>query len=245
MAATRQAMRRTLPGKAAGRATEASQPARYDMPRMVRRTVVDFSALELPEDVRLALAEAFWCHFGVQAERCIHTRWYYLKTFDRFARESGAVGSTAALNRELLLRYIEWLNAQRRLAGQGWTKSSRSSAYGALCTLLQWLQRCRPGAIAASIDYPFNPFPWRNRDAQVREKIPAVQLRALLKACEADIAHGRANRDAADAQRIVDGNKPGTLGWLLRHIDQQCGGVVPTALELRRAGRRQFVATMA
>jgi hypothetical protein len=240
MAATRQSMRRTLPGKAAGRATEASQPARYDMPRMVRRTVVDFSALDLPEDVGLALAEAFWCHFGVQAERCIHTRWYYLRTFARFAHESDAVGGMADLNRELLLRYIEWLNAQRRPEGQPWTKSSRSSAYGALCTLLQWLQRCRPGVITANIDYPFNPFPWRNRDAQAREKIPAAQLRALLKACEADIAQGRSIRDAANAQRIADGNKPGTLGWLLQHIDQQCGGVVPTALALRRAGQRQF-----
>ena len=243
MAARRRPMPRLLPGNGTLAAVEGMQPTRYDAPRRVRRSVVDFSALSLPEDVRLALAEAFWCHFGVLAERCIHTRWCYIKTFDQFARESGAIGGLADVHRGLLLRYIEWLNAQRRPDGQPWTKSSRASAYAALRKLLQWLERCRPGVIA-SVEYPFNPFPWRNRDGRPRSKIAAGELRALLKACEADIAQMRAAREAADAQRIADGNKPGSLGWLLQHIDQHCGGFVPTARELSRAGQHPVRKTL-
>lgn len=242
-------MPRTLPGNgtAASTATSSarSQPIRHDGPRVVRRTVMSFSTLSLPEDVRLALAEAFWSHFGAQAERCILTRWHYIKTFDRFAGETGAVAAMADIHRDLLLRYIDWLNALRRPGGQPWTKSSRSSAYGALSTLLQWLERCRPGVIPASIEYPFNPFPWRNRDTPARDKISAVELRALLKACEADIEHSRARRDAAAAQRINDSSTPGTLGWFLQYVDERCAGIVPQTVELKRSKQRQHARTLA
>jgi hypothetical protein len=213
-----------------------ASPTRYEAPRLVRRTVVDFGSLGLPADVRRALAEGFWCHFGVMAERCIHMRWHYVKVFDRFARESGAITSMADVHGGMLRRYVEWLNFQRRPDGQPWTKSSRASAYTILRKLLQWIERCRPG-VMASVEYPFNPFPWRNRDGRSRSKMPAGDLRALLRACEADIARIRAGREAAAVQRVADACKPGTLGWLLEHIDRRCGGIVPTALELTRAGQ--------
>jgi hypothetical protein len=214
-----------------------ASPAGYEAPRLVRRTVVDFGSLGLPGDVRRALAEAFWCHFGVLAERCIYMRWYYTKVFDRFARESGVITSLADVNGGMLLRYVEWLNTLCRPDGRPWSKSSRAGAYTFLRMLLQWIERCRPGAVA-SIEYPFNPFPWRNRDRQRLSKMPASELRALLRACEADIAQIRAGREAAAAQRIADADKPGTLGWLLEYIDRRCGGIVPTARELSRAGQR-------
>ncbi len=216
----------------------------YEAPRLVRRTVVDFGSLGLPADVRRALAEAFWCHFGVMAERCIHMRWHYVNVFDRFARESGAITSLADVHGGMLVRYVEWLNAQCRPDGQPWTKSSRASAYTILRKLLQWIERCRPGVIAC-IEYPFNPFPWRNRDGRSRSKMPAGELRALLRACEADIARIRAGREAAAAQRIADAGKPGTLGWLLEHIDRRCGGIVPTARELSRAGQHPIQHSLA
>jgi hypothetical protein len=93
----------------------------------------------------------------------------------------------AGLDHDLLMRYIEWLNGQCRADGRPWTKACRARTYTTLRTLLQWLERCRPGLIAG-IEYPFNPFPWRNRDEQPRSAIPPEVLRAILKACEADIA---------------------------------------------------------
>ena len=225
MAARRRPMSREFASSADVVDVGASS-TRYEAPRLVRRTVVDFGWLGLPADVRRALAEAFWCHFGVMAERCIPMRWHYFKVFDRFARESGAITGLADVHGGMLVRYVEWLNAQCRPDGQPWTKSSRASAYTILRKLLQWIERCRPGVIAC-IEYPFNPFPWRNRDSRSRSKMPAGELRTLLRACEADIARIRAGREAAAAQRIADADKPGTLVWLLEHIDRRCGGIVP------------------
>jgi hypothetical protein len=127
----------------------------------------------------------------------------------------------ADLHRALLLRYVEWLNAHRRPGGQLWAKSTRAAAYATLRTLLQWVERCRPRVIA-SIEYPFNAFPGRDSDALPHSKIPAHELRALLRACEADIAQMRAAREAARSQRLTDCGTPGTLGWLLQHVDLHC-----------------------
>jgi hypothetical protein len=228
----RDRMPRLLRSKGSTARSEGN-PLRPDAPHLVRRTVVDFSSLTLPEDVRLALAEAFWGHFGVQSERSIHANWFHVKTFDRFARETRGVERLADLNRDLLLRYIEWLNGQCGPDGQPWTKSSRSYAYGALRTMLQWLEGCRPGTIA-SIEYPFDPFPFRNRDRTPLSKLPPRELRALLKACEADIAQIRAAREAGAAQqRSSTDDTPQTLGGLLRYIDQHFGGILPIARERR------------
>ena len=81
MAARRRPMSREFASSADVVDVGASS-TRYEAPRLVRRTVVDFGWLGLPADVRRALAEAFWCHFGVMAERCIPMRWHYIKVFD-------------------------------------------------------------------------------------------------------------------------------------------------------------------
>lgn len=243
MGVRRNPMRRVLPGRV--RSIEgATSLARFDAPRMVRKTVIDFASLNLPEDVRLALAEAFWSHFGIHAERSIHTQWFYLKTFDRFVREMQAVHGLADVHGAMLLRYVEWLNAQCKLDGTPWTKSGRAGPYSSLRKLLQWIERCRPGVLP-SIEYPFNPFPWRNRDTSPRGKIPARELRAILRACEADIAQTRAGRQAARAQRDCDGNRPGTLGWLLEYVDHHCGGIAPSMNQLSRAGRHPIKMALA
>ncbi len=236
MASRRQPMPRVLPGKTTATSPERKQSVQQDAPRTVRKTVMDFTTLKLPEDVQLALAEAFWGHFGIQSDRNILTHWAYIKVFNRFARESGVLTGLVDVHRGMLVRYVEWLNAQCRPDGKPWTKSSRASAYGTLRKLLQWLERCRPGIIA-SIEYPFNPFPWRNRDTPPRSKMPANELRAILRACEADITQIRATREAATKQREMTDGTLNTLGGLLQHIDWYCGGIVPTAHELSRAGQ--------
>jgi hypothetical protein len=61
-------------------------------------------------------------------------------------------------------------------------------------------------------------------------------LRALLDACEADIAEMRAMRKDATAQRAAPDDRLRTLGGLLEHIDRHCGGIVPSGCKLSSAG---------
>ncbi len=237
MGARRQPMPRVLPGRGAISPRTGLRPPQHDAPRLVCHTLIDFSALDLPEDVRLTLAEAFWDHFGIRSERSICSLWFDIRTFARFARESGAVGGVADLHRDLLVRYIEWLNGQCRADGRPWTKACRARAYTTLRTLLRWLERCHPGLIA-SIEYPFNPFPWRNRDGQPRGAIPPGELRALLKACEADIAEMRARREAATTQPSAADETLDTLAGLLQHLHRHFGGIVPGQRELASPDQR-------
>lgn len=236
-------MSRTLPART-GAASESAQPARPDAPRQVRKTVIDFRSLHMPEDMRLALAEAFWGHYGVQSVDAIKAHWFHVRTFDRFVRESAAVKGLADVDRGMLGRYVEWLNAQCRLDGQPRSKGSRAAPYIALRKLLQWLARCRPGTIA-SIDFPFSAFPERDHDNQPHRKIAADQLQAILDACEADIARMRSVREAAAAQRRVTDGSLDSLGGLLEHIDRHFGGIVPTASELRLPGQHRVEVALA
>ena len=244
MGARRQPMSRTLPGKTAATSAQGMQPTRPDAPRQVRKTVIDFTSLHMPEDVRLVLAEAFWSHYGVQSANTVKAHWFHVMTFDRFVRESHAIKGLADVHRAVLVRYIEWLNVQCRRDGRPWSKGSRAAPYTALHKLLQWLVRCRPGTIAG-IDYPFSPFPGRDRDSQPHGKIAVRHLRAILNACEADIAQIRSAREAATAQRAAADGSLDTLGGLLQHIDRHCDGIIPTALELSRPGQVQFRTALA
>lgn len=231
MGTSRKTMPRVLQKKASVDPPTELKPSRYDSPRASRRTVIDFSSLSLPEDLRLALDEAFWEHFGARARRVIRNHWLDIKTFNRFALECNALVGLDSINGDLLVRYVEWLNKQCRTSGQPWTKASRACAYTTLRTLLLWIERCRPEVIG-SIEYPINPFPWRNRDTPPREKISARNLKALLKACENDITAIRKYREVATAERSTADCSLSTLGGLLNYIDQHFDGIVPPWLEL-------------
>lgn len=244
MGARRARMTRILPGKTSAAAVDGVPSTRPDAPRLVRKTLVDFTALHMPEDVRLTLAEAFWSHYGIQSADTIKAYWIHVNTFDRFVRESEVVKSLADVNRVMLVRYIEWLNVQCRRDGQPWSKGRRASPYTALRKLLQWLARCRPGVITG-IDYPFSPFPWRDRDNQPHDKITAHDLRAILNACEQDITEIRSTRDSAKAQQAATDGSLDTLGGLLQHIDRHCDGIVPTVLERLQPGQHKFYAALA
>lgn len=213
-----------------------------DAPRQMRQTTIDFSTLSLPPDVRVALADAFWNHFGGRSHNQVLTLWAHIKVFSRFAEESAAISSLADFHHGLLVRYIEWLNARCRRNGQPWTKSSRSGPYTALRMLLQWLARCRPGLLG-ELHYPFNPFPYRNRDSERLKKLSARELRAILKACERDIKALRTQREEGDCARAdVGSREPATsLGGLLDAIDQRYDGIVPEFKKvLSRAGNNSI-----
>jgi hypothetical protein len=208
-----------------------------DRPRQVGRTLIDFSSLPLPPKVRSALADAFWNHFGARSTQQISLMWAYVRVFARFAVESESISSLADIDHDLLVRYIEWLNAQRRANDEPWTQSSRSGPYTALRMLLQWLVRCRPGTLG-EVHFPFNPFPWRNRDSKRVQRLSARELRAILKASERDITALRTLRDGAKGaqagMRSADPER--SLGALLKAVDDQWGGIVPTFKSRTRNG---------
>jgi len=220
-----------------GRRRAPKIPECSEAPRRVRRTVIDFSVLPLPPDVRLAFADAFWNHFGVRSPQQIMTLWAHLKVFVRFAVESSSIQSLADVHHDVLVRFIDWLNVQSRANGEPWSKSSRAGAYMTLRSLLQWLARCRPGVLG-ELHFPFNPFPWRNRDSGRVQRLSAQDLRAILKACERDITALRALRNRAERERSAAGNSDplSSRGGLLRAIDQHYSGIVPTHQTLSRAG---------
>lgn len=236
-------IRRSLSRESAAAPAHDTQQACFDAPRIVRKTVIDFSSLCLPVDVKRALAQAFWEHLGERSPRSVKSCWTSMLTFNRFAAESGAIRSLADLHRRMLLRYVEWLNAQQRIDGTPWAISTRSGVYGALRQLLRWLERCRPDLIDR-IDYPCAPFPGRGSDRPPRVTLTARDLRAILRACEADITALRAARTSAAMQRTADIGTPGSLGWLLAEIDRRFGGIVPSAAELERCGNHPLQKAM-
>jgi hypothetical protein len=232
-------MRRILDRAALGSAARHGVPAKVQLARQVRNTRIDFASLGLPADITHALADAFWHHFGVREARSVLVLWAELKVFGQFALDTAALTSLADVHGGLLARYVEWLGARRRANGQPWTKSSCASAYTALRKLLQWLERCRPGVLSA-MEYPYNPFPWRNRDTAGVRKLPAAQLRAILRACECEIAAIRARR-AEFAQERAAHPGPATSpeasrSALVAAIEQRYAGIIPTWNGLRRAG---------
>jgi hypothetical protein len=239
MIVRRARMRRSLSRTLAGAATI---PESIEAPRRVSRTVIDFSTLPLPPDVRRALADAFWNHFGVRSPQQILTLWAHLKVFVRFAVESASLQSLADIHHDLLVRFIEWLNIQRRANGEPWSKAGRAGPYMTLRSLLQWLARCRSGALG-ELHFPFNPFPWRNRDSGRVQRLAARDLRAILKACERDITALRALRDRGERERAEAGSSDPvrSLGALLEAIDQRYGGIVPPHKILSGAGHHPVV----
>jgi hypothetical protein len=136
-----------------------------DAPRQFERTVLDFRTLHLPRDVAAALSEAFWQRIGAGPVQTILDHWARIRFFGRFNQETRAAKSLADLQGDILVRYVEWLNARRTARGAPLGKATRSSTYTSLHKLLQWLVRCRPGLVGC-IDWPINPFPWRNRDTR-------------------------------------------------------------------------------
>jgi hypothetical protein len=242
MVARRQRINRVLSREVAG-ADGKSDRGRADVPRKLGCLLIDFSSLHLPATVSCALAESFWNQKGVRSHSTLRTYWYRLKIFGLFAAQTHTLRSLSDVRSELLVRYIEWLNTQRGRDGQPWSKGTRYSTYTTLRTLLQWLQRCRPGVLG-EIEFPFNPFPWKNRDVRRVDPLSAQDLRAILKACEHDITRLRALRENAEQEMAATPasclDSISTLGQLLRVTDQRFGGMLPPWRVLAGPGFASF-----
>jgi len=248
MKTRRARINRVLPLSAGAGDAHAHKLEPWDKPRRLGPTLIDFSALHVPSAVSRALAEAFWNQRGTCSELTLRAYWRGLNIFARFVAETGAVSTLNDVGSMMLLRYIEWLNKQQRDDGEPWGKGTRYTTYMALRTMLRWLQRCRPG-ILGELEFPINPFPWKNRDVRRRTPPSAEALRAILKACQQEISDLRALRERGEREMELARATPrvsvDTLGGLLLHIDQHYGGVVPQALAIRTRqteARRAFAA---
>ncbi len=248
MLARRRHINRVLPRNLAAAGNARPESGLTDGPRKVGRTVVNFSVLGLPSSVRAALEEAFWSQVGVRSDATLLAYWNNVRVFARFMAETQLLRSLRDAGSALLLvRYVEWLNKQCGQDGEPWSKGTRAMMYMSLRTLLQWLLRCRPDLIG-EIEFPANPFPWRNRDSGTRERLPAQDLRAILTACEQDITALRALRENADKQmaaaRVCDDSSISTLGELLHVVDQRYGGLLPPWSALRGPAHLSFLHTL-
>lgn len=214
-----------------------------ELARNSRFPAVDFSSLKLPDSVCHVLAEAFWNQVDVKCDRTVYGYWFNLRVFARFVAETHAVQGPADVRSELLARYIEWLNAQRGQDGEPWSKATRYSNYTTLRTLLRWVQRCRPGVLG-EVEFPYNPFAWKNRDSRRVEKLSAQTLRAILSACEQDITRLRTVRKTANEEMATVVNSEidsiSTRGELLKVIDRHFGGILPSWPKLRGPGLTSF-----
>jgi len=211
-----------------------------DAPRRLRETVIDFRTLHLPAEVATVLLEAFWHRLGAGRQQTILDHWSRIRFFGRFNKETRAVRSLADLQGSLLSRYVEWLNSQRTERGTPLSKATRSSTYTSLHKLLQWLLHCRPGLLGP-IEWPINPFPWRNRDTCGRSTISASELREILKACEREITEIRRmrerGRELIRTARATHATYMRAPGAVLDFIGREFGGVLPPTPLLYRTHR--------
>jgi len=218
-----------------------SKAAPPDGSRRLGSTLVDISVLGLPPDVSRALADAFWNQVGMRSEPTLRGYWQNVRTFARFVAETRAVSSLNDIDSVMLVRYIEWLNRQIGHNGTPWRAVTRSSAYYTLRTLLRWLQRCRPHVLG-KIVFPQHVFPGKESSKRRLDPLKPDALRAILRACEADIAELRARRDHARQEiASAQAGRERTfkrLGGLLVYIEEHHGGIAPPAMALEARVRR-------
>lgn len=204
-------------------------------PRRVGSRLVDFSRLELPQDLRLALAEAFWNHADVRSVDTLLGYWHGIHTFTQFVVETQALSALPELTTETLVRYIEWLNGRVRQDGVPWSPATRAQAYYSMRTLLRWLQRSRPHLLSRIV-FPVRVYRGKESAKRRLPPLPPQAVRAILRACEAEISQLRSQRErgraalaAARAKRAASLN---SLGGFLLYLERHHGGIAPPALAL-------------
>ncbi len=212
-----------------------------DGARRVGSRLIDFSTLGLPHDVSRALADAFWNQAAARSESTALGYWHALRTFARFVGESKAVSGLNDIDSAMLSRYIEWLNRQVGQGGAPWHVGTRGQSYYVLRTLLRWVQRCRP-ELLGKIVFPHSVFPGKDAATRRLAPLPPETVRAILRACEADISELRARRQRGQqelaAARATQARSLATLGGLLLYIEEHHDGIAPPALGLRARVRR-------
>jgi hypothetical protein len=190
----------------------------------------DLNRLGLSPDLTEIFADAFHASFTSAATATRKGYWKALRTFARFAGETGTITDTADLTTETVGLYVVWLDRQRSPTGKAWGISTRHGRYVPLKIMLEWAMRNRPHLMPEQLQFPPNPFPGRHRTAAPR-RLPAAELKAILRACyaEIDIAWSRFEEGRAILEKNPDGltDDRRELDALLVETGRTVGGIMP------------------
>lgn len=215
----------------------------------------DLNRLGFPVDLTALFADAFRASFASAATATRKGYWKSLRAFARFAAEDGEIAEVAALTTEAVGRYVAWLDRQRSPTGEPWGISTRHGRYVPIKIMLEWAMRNRADLMPERLQFPANPFPGRHR-TPVPRRLPAYELKAILRACyaEIDIAWARFEEGRAilesDHGGVTDGRRD--LETLLVATGRAGGGIMPwhdraaagrqSHRRIRRAGGTRMLA---
>ncbi|MDN6856644.1 phage integrase SAM-like domain-containing protein [Pseudomonas sp. CAN2814] len=205
----------------------------------IRETTIDFSLLNLPKDIEIALSETFKTHCSALSKDTTITYWRNLRVFSKFLETDGKVRRVEDLNGEMLRRYIRWLNRQTSMDGREWTKQSRAAYYTTVKSLLKTALLTRQ-FVLHDIDFPNNPFPWRNRDTPARKRLSADHLKQILDACTKEISDIRRRRESFK-KNISENHQQGSIQWLISQTIKKYNGIIPERKTLQKVKDREYL----
>ena len=205
-----------------------------------RITYLDFNVLELPKDITSVMSVAFSCVYGKCTRNSQLLRFNSLKQFAQFCKES-RIRNASDLTTEAINRFLIWLRRKKRRDGEPLRTSTQASTYTATKTLLGWIQENHP-TLLPQIDFPYSPFPNRNKLSEKKDPLEPEVINTLIKCCERDIQDIWRNFDYA--QQVLAEPSPnfekGSLEWLLVEINKY-EGLIPTHKQLLRDKRSDIL----
>lgn len=145
----------------------------------------DFNQLaSLPVDLRELLADAFRGQCTAQTPATRRTTWAAIRRFARFVADDGMISEAGDFDTAAIGRYVLWL---RKEGASRAVRGAHAIAFDILRPLLLWCLRNRQGVLPRDLDIPWNPFPGRRISQQPRRRLPADQIKAILRACYEEI----------------------------------------------------------
>jgi integrase len=191
----------------------------------------DLGRFGLPGALTALLAEALRLHYAGAAAATRKDCWKALRAFARFVVEDGAIADPADLTTEAIGRYLVWLDRQRSPVGEPWSTSTRHGRYLPVKMMLAWAMRNRADRMPARLEFPPNPFAGRHR-TPLPQRLSAAQLKAILRACYAEIDVAWACFEKGQAILAPPPDAPASRGrseleTLLREVHRLGEGMMP------------------
>ncbi len=169
------------------------------------KTRFDFHELRVAGREQLAtqLRDAVWSQRLECRPSTLKRQVWSFQSFCSFLDEQpptgGRVTSLKQVDRQLLDRFVGWLNLQlvsdasKPGYGQPLALGSRSSIYASLKSFLVNRRRHVPGEVSPQLSFPRNPFPNKNRNARRREGYSDAEHKRIVSALNIDLRsiHGQ------------------------------------------------------
>ena len=205
-----------------------------------RLTSLDFNVLELPKDMTSIMSVAFSCVYGNCTRNSQLLRFNSLKQFAQFCKES-RISHASDLTTEAINRFLIWLKNKKRRDGESLSISTLSSTYTPTRNLLLWIQENHP-TLLPQIDFPYSPFPNRNKLSKKTAPLEPEFINTLIKCCERDIQEIWRNFDYA--RQVLAEPSPnvekGSLEWLLVEFNKY-DGLIPMQTQLHSDKRSDIL----